>query len=98
MCKVIHVHGEQLGETTISKHSQHFATLSRKCHYVVQNVVLAVVLKGCDNVLLHSSRMYRTMFSASKHLMSCEERRLRVFENRVLGRVFGPTGDEVTVE
>jgi len=27
-----------------------------------------------------------------------EERRLRVFENRVLGRVFGPKRDEVTGE
>jgi hypothetical protein len=27
-----------------------------------------------------------------------EERRLRVFENRVLRRIFGPTGDEVTGE
>jgi hypothetical protein len=25
-----------------------------------------------------------------------EERRLRVFENRVLGRIFGPKGDKVT--
>ena len=70
VCKVIHTHGEQLGETKISKHSQHFATMSRKCHYVVQCVVLAVVLKGYDDVLLHSSHMYRTMFSASKYLMS----------------------------
>lgn len=57
--------------TKISKHSQHFATVSRKCHYVVQSVVLAFVLKGCYNVLLRSSHMYRTMFSASKYLMSC---------------------------
>ena len=27
-----------------------------------------------------------------------EERRLRVFENRVLRRIFGPKGDEVTGE
>jgi len=27
-----------------------------------------------------------------------EERRLRVFENRVLERIFGPKRDEVTVE
>ena len=27
-----------------------------------------------------------------------EERRLRVFENRVLRRIFGPKSDEVTVE
>jgi hypothetical protein len=27
-----------------------------------------------------------------------EERRLRVFENRVLRRIFGPKRDEITVE
>jgi hypothetical protein len=27
-----------------------------------------------------------------------EERRLRVFENRVLRRIFGPKGDEITGE
>jgi len=27
-----------------------------------------------------------------------EERRLRVYENRVLGRIFGPRRDEVTKE
>jgi hypothetical protein len=27
-----------------------------------------------------------------------EERRLRVFENKVLGRIFGPRSDEVTEE
>jgi hypothetical protein len=27
-----------------------------------------------------------------------EERRLRVFENRVMRRIFGPKGDEVTGE
>jgi hypothetical protein len=33
-----------------------------------------------------------------KTLTLREERRLRVFENRVLRRVFGPKRDEVTVE
>jgi hypothetical protein len=31
-------------------------------------------------------------------LTSREEHRLRVFENRVLRRIFGPKGDEVTRE
>jgi hypothetical protein len=31
-------------------------------------------------------------------LMVREEHRLRVFENRVLRRIFGPKGDEVTGE
>jgi hypothetical protein len=29
-------------------------------------------------------------------LRSCEENRLKVFENRVLRRIFGPKRDEVT--
>jgi hypothetical protein len=41
---------------------------------------MAVVLYGCENWSLTSR----------------EERRLRVFENRVLRRIFGPKRDEVT--
>jgi hypothetical protein len=32
------------------------------------------------------------------HSQLREERRLKVFENRVLRRIFGPKRDEVTVE
>jgi hypothetical protein len=45
-------------------------------------IVLTVVLYGCE-VLSLTAR---------------EERRLRVFENMVLRRIFGPRGDEVTGE
>jgi hypothetical protein len=41
---------------------------------------LPVVLHGCE----------------TWYLTLREEHRLRVFENRVLGRVFGPKRDEVT--
>ena len=68
------------------------------CNYSVQNllsstllskylkfnlyriIILTVVLYGCD----------------SWSLTLTEERRLRVFENRVLRRIFGPKRDEVT--
>ena len=43
-------------------------------------MILPVVLYGCE----------------TWSLTLREERRLRVFENRVLGRVFGPKRDEVT--
>jgi hypothetical protein len=43
---------------------------------------LPVVLYGCE----------------TWSLTSREERRLRVFENRVLRRIFGPKRDEVTGE
>jgi len=45
-------------------------------------IILAVVLYGCE----------------TWSLTLREERRLRVFENRVLRRVFGPKTDEVTGE
>ena len=45
-------------------------------------IILPVVLYGCE----------------SWSLTLREERRLRVFENTVLGRVFGPKRDEVTGE
>ena len=45
-------------------------------------IILSVVLYGCE----------------TWSLTLREERRLRVFENRVLRRVFGPKGNEVTGE
>jgi len=45
-------------------------------------IILPVVLYGCETWLL----------------ILKEERRLRVFENRVLRRIFGPKRDEVTGE
>ena len=47
-----------------------------------KTVILPVVLYGCE----------------TWSLALREECRLRVFENRVLGRIFGPTRDEVTGE
>jgi hypothetical protein len=49
---------------------------------VYRTVVLPVVLYGCETW----SRTLR------------EKQRLRVFENRVLRRIFGPKGDEATGE
>jgi hypothetical protein len=49
---------------------------------IYRNIILPVVLYGCE----------------TWSLMLREERRLRVFENRVLRRVFGPRRDEVTGE
>ena len=49
---------------------------------VYRTVILPVILYGCE----------------TWSLTLREERRLRVFENRVLRRVFGPKRDEVTGE
>ena len=49
---------------------------------IYRNIILPVVLFGCKTLSLTLR----------------EERRLRVFENRVLRRIFGPKRDEVTGE
>ena len=50
--------------------------------HTYRTIILFVVLYGCD----------------SSSLILREERRLRVFENKVLRRIFGPKRDEITVE
>ena len=49
---------------------------------IYRTIILPVVLYGCENWSLTLR----------------EERRLRVFENKVLRRIFGPRRDEVTGE
>jgi hypothetical protein len=47
---------------------------------IYRTIILPVVLYGCESVSLTLR----------------DERRPKMFENRVLGRVFGPKGDELT--
>ena len=49
---------------------------------IYRNIILHVVFYGCETWSLTVSK----------------ERRLRVFENRILRRIFGPKRDEVTRE
>jgi len=49
---------------------------------IYRTIILPVVLCGCETLSLTLR----------------EERRLRVFENRALRRIFGPKRDEVTGE
>jgi hypothetical protein len=49
---------------------------------IYKTIILSVVLYGCE----------------TWSLTLREEHRLRVFENRILRRIFGPKRDEVTVE
>ena len=60
-----------------------FSLLSNKLKIkIYRTIILPVVLYGCETWSLKLR----------------EERRLRVFENRVLRKVFGPKRDEVTRE
>ena len=54
----------------------------RVLYWVYRTIILPVVLHGCE----------------TWSLTLREERKLRVFENMVLRRIFGPSRDEVTGE
>ena len=82
-----------LGKTITNQNSIRADIKSRfksgnACYYSVQNLlsssslILPVVLYGCE----------------TWPIILKEECRLRVFENRVLRRIFGPKRDEVTEE
>jgi len=100
---VCFIGGKYLGTTLTNQNSIQEEIKSRlklgnACYYSVQNrlssrllsknlkikiyrtIILPVVLYGCE----------------TWSLTLREERRLRVFENKVLRRVFGPKRDEVT--
>jgi len=62
--------------------SSSFAIQKFKDYKVYRTIILPVVLYGCETWSLTLS----------------EERRLRVYEYRVLRRIFGPKRDEVTEE
>ena len=72
--------------------------LENACYYSVQNVLSSSVQSKTLKI-----KIYRTMILPvvlhgweTWSLTLREERRLRVFENRVLKRVFGPKRDKVT--
>jgi len=74
--------------------------LGNACYYSVQNLLTSSLLSQ-----KLKNKIYRTIILPVV-LYGCEtwslalrdERRLRVFENRVLRRVFGPKRDKVTGE
>ena len=72
--------------------------LRNACYYSVQNLLSSSLLSKTLSI-----KIYRTIIlpvalygCESWSLTLREEHRLRVFENKVLRRVFGPKRDEVT--
>jgi len=94
-----------LGTTSTTQNSIQEEIKSRlrsrnACYHSVQNFLSSSLLS--KNLKI---KIYRTIilpvvlyWCETWSLTLREERRLRVFENRVLGRIFGPKRDEVTGE
>ena len=74
--------------------------LGNACYYSVQNLLSSSLLSEKLKVKIYRTIILTVVLYGSEtwSLTLREERRLRVLENRVLRRAFGPKRDEVTGE
>jgi len=74
--------------------------LANACYHSVQNLLSSTLLSKNLNIKIYWSIILPVVLYGCEtcSLTLKEERRLRVFENRVLRRIFGPRSDEVTGE
>ena len=70
------------------------------CYHSVQNLLSASLLSKNLKIKIYRTIVFPVVLYGWEtwSLTLREERRLRVFENRVLRRIFGPKRDEVTGE
>jgi hypothetical protein len=66
------------------------------CYHSVQNISSSVLLSKNVKIMIYRTVILPVVLYGCETLR--EECRLRVFENRVLRRIFGPNRDEVTGE
>jgi hypothetical protein len=94
-----------LGTTLINKNSIQEEIKSRlklenACYYSVQNILSSSLLSKKLKIMIYRTiRLPVVLYGCETWSLTLrDERRLRVFENRVLKRVFAPKRDEVTGE
>jgi hypothetical protein len=92
-----------LGTTLTNKNSIHEEIKSRlksgdACHHSVQNLLSSSLLSRSVKIKVYRTIILQVVLYGCKSwpLTLREECRLRVFENKVLRRIFGPKRDEVT--
>ena len=72
--------------------------LVNACYYSVQNLLSSSLLSKTPKIKIYRTIIFPVVLYGCEtwSLTLREERRLRMFENRVLRRVFGPKRNEVT--
>jgi hypothetical protein len=90
-----------LGSTSTDQNCIHEEIRSRlnsgnACYYAVQNLLSSRLLSRNVKIKIYKTIILPVVLCGCETLALTlrEERRLRVFENRVLGRIFGPKRDE----
>ena len=69
------------------------------CHHSVQNILTFSLLSKNLKIKIYKTIILLVVYGCETWSLTLrEERRLRVFENRVLRKIFGPKRDEVTGE
>ena len=81
-----------------NKSYKSYCSLRKVCYHSVQNLLSSVLLSKDLNIKIHRNRILSVVLYGCEtwSLTLREERKLRVFENMVLRRIFGPRRDEVT--
>jgi len=85
-------------ENSIQEEFHSRLKVGNACYYSVQNLLSSSLLSKILNIKIFGTIIFPVaMYGCETWSLTLrEERRLRVFENRVLRRVFGPKRDEVT--
>jgi hypothetical protein len=93
-----------LGSTLTDQNCIHKEIRSRlnsgnACYHAVQNLLSSRLLSRKVKIKIYKTIILPVVLYGCETLSPTlrEEHRLRVFENRVLRRIFGPKRDEVTV-
>ena len=67
------------------------------CYHLVQNLLSSTLLSNNLNIKIYRTIILPVVYGCETLSLTLrEERRLRVFENRVLRRIFGPKRDKIT--
>jgi len=87
-------------QNSIQEEIQRKLKLENACYHSVQNLVSSRLLSKNLNIKVSRTIILPVVLYGCEtwSLTLWEEHRLRVFENRVLKRIFGPKRDEVTGE
>ena len=87
-------------QNSIQKEIKSRLKLGNACYYSVQNILSSSLLsKNLKTKIYITTILPVVLYGCETWSLTLkEERRLRVFENRVLRRAFGPKRDDVTGE
>jgi hypothetical protein len=89
-------------ETTLTNQNSIYEEIESRlksgnaCSHSVRNLLSSSLLSKNLKVKIYTYNFTFCLVCGTWSLTLRGERRLRVFENRVLRRIFGPKGDEVT--